>query len=57
MATLRVGEYVNQAGLDGHYEAVNHHGEQIMLDTTRMLNAGDVIDLRESVLAGREFFR
>jgi ferredoxin len=51
------GEYINQAELTGHYEAVNHHGEQIVLDTTRVLQAGEVVDLRESVRLSREFYR
>jgi ferredoxin len=51
------GEFINQPGLTGHYEAVNHHGEQITLDTTRMLEPGEVVDLRESVQLTREFYR
>ena len=51
------GEYLNQAGLTGHYEAVNHHGESIVLDTTRQLQPGEVVDLRESVQVGRELYR
>ena len=51
------GEYLNMAGLTGHYEAVNHHGEQIVLETTRLLQPGEVVDLRESVQLSREFFR
>ena len=50
------GEYINQAGLTGYYEAVNHHGEQIVLETTRSLEPGEVIDLRDSVRIGREFY-
>jgi ferredoxin len=51
------GEFLNQAGLTGHYEAVNHHGEQIVLETTRVLEPGEVLDLRESVRANVEFYR
>jgi len=51
------GEFINQAGLTGHYEAVNHHGERIVLDTTRVLQAGESVDLRESVQLSREFYR
>ncbi len=50
-------EYINQVGLTGHYEAVNHHGEQIVLDTTRQLLPGEVVDLRESVQLSKEFYR
>lgn len=45
------------AGLTGHYEAVNHAGERIVLDTTRVLEAGETVDLRESVAMSREFYR
>ena len=51
------GEFINHAGLTGHYEAVNHHGEQIVLDTTRVLGPGEVVDLRDSVRIGQEFYR
>ena len=51
------GEFINQSGLMGHYEAVNHHGERIVLDTTRMLAPGEVVDLTESVQLTREFYQ
>jgi ferredoxin len=51
------GEFINQAGLTEHYEAANHHGELIVLDTTRQLQPGEVVDLRESVHVSREFYR
>ena len=50
------GEFLNQAGLAGHYEAVNHYGDQIVLETTRPLQAGEVVDLRESVQLNQNFF-
>ena len=51
------GEFINQPGLTGHYEAVNHHGERIVLDTTRQLQPGEVVDLRESIQMTKEFYR
>ncbi len=51
------GELLNRVGLRGHYEAVAHHGGQIVLDTTRPLAAGETIDLREATAMNREFFR
>ena len=50
------GEVINRAGLGGHYEAVGHHGQQVMLETTRLLSAGEVIDLREAVEANRSYY-
>ncbi len=51
------GEVLNQAGLKGHYEGVNHRGEAIILETTRALAAGEVIDLRDSIVQNRDFYR
>lgn len=51
------GEFINQAGLTGRYEAVNHNGKKVALETTRVLSAGEVINLRESIRANQEFYR
>lgn len=51
------GGFINARGLTGRYEAVNHHGEMVVLDTTRPLAAGEVVDLRESIQLNREFYR
>ena len=51
------GEFINRAGLRGHYEAVAHHGEHIVLESTRVLDAGEMVDLREAIAMNREFFR
>ncbi len=50
------GEFLNQIGLNGHYEAAGHHGQQIVLDSTRELNAGEVVDLRDSIALNRRFY-
>ena len=31
------GEFINRAGLSGHYEAVGHPGERILLETARSI--------------------
>lgn len=49
-------ELINQSGLTGHYEASNHHGESIVLETTRPLAAGETIDLREAILLNQKFY-
>lgn len=50
-------EYINEAGLTGHYEGVNHKKQKIVLDTTRVLAAGEVLDLRGSIKANNQFFK
>jgi len=54
--TAKGGEIINQAGLTGHYENTNHHKEKIVLETTRVLTSGEVIDLRESIKANYTFY-
>ena len=49
------GEFINQPGLAGHYEATNHHAEKIVLETTRALVAGEIIDLGASIKLNREY--
>ncbi len=51
------GEFLNHANLKGHYEGVDHHGTAIVLESTRVLNAGEVVDLRESVKLNAAFFK
>jgi ferredoxin len=51
------GEFINQVDLTGHYEAVNHHGEKIVLDTTKVLATGEVIDLTPSIKANAAFYQ
>jgi NAD-dependent dihydropyrimidine dehydrogenase PreA subunit len=50
------GEILNQVGLTGCHEAMNHHGEAIVLETTRTLEAGELVDLRDSIALNRSFF-
>jgi len=51
------GEVINQSGLNGHYEGRGHRGQNVVLETTRMLNNGKVVDLRGSVEVNAEFFK
>jgi ferredoxin len=53
----RGGEYINRAGLSGHYEATNHRGEHIVIETTRQLAPGEVIDLTPEIKASYAFAR
>ena len=49
------GEYINRAGLSGHYEATNHRGEHIVIETTRQLAKGEVLDLTPEIKTSYEF--
>jgi ferredoxin len=51
------GEYISQVGLTGHYENTNHHGAAVLLDCTRQLMAGEVIDLTPDTQTNSEFFK
>jgi len=51
------GEFINRAGLSGHYEAKNHRGERIVIETTRQLAKGEVVDLTPEIEASRIFAR
>lgn len=55
--TAKGGEYISRVGLTGHYEGVNHHGNKVVLDCVRQLQAGEVIDLRPDIQANYDFFR
>ena len=50
------GERINSSGLNGHYEGAGHHGQPVILETTRVLAAGETLDLRDSVTLNRQFF-
>jgi hypothetical protein len=51
------GEFINEAGLTGHYQAIDHKKKEIVLETTRVLAAGEVIDLRGSIKTNVQFFK
>ncbi len=51
------GEIINQLGLTGHYESISHHGKKILLNTTRVLAAGEILDLREAIQTNENFFK
>jgi hypothetical protein len=44
-------------GLNGSYESINHRKEKVVLETTRMLNPGETVDLRESIKANYNFYK
>ena len=51
------GELINRPGLTGRYEGANHHGELIVLETTRVLEAGEVVNLTPSIRENEAYYR
>jgi ferredoxin len=51
------GEFINEAGLTGHYEATDHKKKKVVLETTRVLAAGEILDLRKSIKMNEQFFK
>lgn len=51
------GEYINRVGLTGHYEGINHHGEQVILDTVKQLEAGEEVDLTPDIELNAKYFQ
>ncbi len=50
-------EVINAPGLIDRYESTNHHQETIVLETTRALNAGEIVDLQTSIQANYDFYK
>jgi ferredoxin len=50
------GEFINRANLTGHYEGTGHRGQKVVLETTRRLSAGELVDLREAIALSLEFY-
>jgi NAD-dependent dihydropyrimidine dehydrogenase PreA subunit len=55
--TAKGGELISKIGLTGHYEGTNHHGDKVVLDCVRKLEAGEVLDLTEGIQANAAFFQ
>ena len=50
------GEYIARIGLSGHYEGENDQGDQVVLECTRQLEAGEVLDLTEDIQPNYDYF-
>lgn len=50
------GEFISRVGFSGHYEAVNHHGEAVVLETVKELAAGESVDLTPDIQANYDYF-
>lgn len=55
--TAKGGEVISKVGLTGHWEGTNHNGGKIVLDTTRTLEAGEVVDLTPDIKPNYDFFK
>src|SRR5512144_3069752 len=55
--TAKGGEYINKVGLTGHFEGTNHHGNAVVLETTKQLAAGETVDLTPDTKANADFFK
>ncbi|HBX68574.1 MAG TPA: hypothetical protein DEH25_04120 [Chloroflexi bacterium] len=51
------GEYISRVGLSGHYEGTDHHGDAVVLDCVKQLEAGEVVDLTEDIQANYDYFQ
>jgi ferredoxin len=58
-ATFRAegGEVLNMPGLSGSYIGKNHRGQNVELSTTRVLAAGEIINLRDAIQTNANFFK
>jgi NAD-dependent dihydropyrimidine dehydrogenase PreA subunit len=50
------GEYINRVGLTDHYEGEDAEGNPVVLDTTKQLEAGEIVDLTEDIQINYDFF-
>jgi ferredoxin len=49
-------EYLSRVGLTGHFEGANHHGVNVVIETTRQLEAGEEVDLTEDIQPNYDYF-
>ena len=50
------GEYISKIGLTGHYEGTNHQSEPVVLDSIKVLEAGEEVDLTEDIQPNYDYF-
>lgn len=51
------GEFINSLGLTGHYVGSNHKGKPVVLETTKQLAKGEIVDLTPSIKAAYDYAR
>ncbi|GAB4481374.1 MAG: hypothetical protein OHK0031_03210 [Anaerolineales bacterium] len=55
--TAKGGEFISRVGLSGHYEAKNHHGEAVVLETVKKLSAGETVDFTADIAANAAYYK
>ncbi len=55
--TAKGGEYIARLGFTGHYEGANHHGEKVVLDCVKKLEAGETVDLTEDIQPNYDYYK
>ena len=50
------GEVINEPGLTGRYVGKSHRGQSVVLNTTRTLAPGEVINLKGAIQTNSQFF-
>jgi len=55
--TAKGGEFISRVGLSGHYEAKNHNGEAVVLETAKKLAAGETVDLTPDIAANANYYK
>jgi hypothetical protein len=48
---------LNRPELSGHFESANHYGEPVVLGTTRVLAADELVDLTPSIRENEAYYR
>jgi ferredoxin len=52
----RGDEYFARREISGHYEGTNHHGEEVVMENVRQLEAGEVVDLTPDIQENYRYF-
>ena len=51
------GELINRLGLTGHYSGSDHQGGAVVLETTKKLAKGEVVDLTEDIPSNYDYYK
>ena len=51
------GEIIYQPNLAGHYASANHYGKPVILNTTGVHSAGEMVDLTPSIQENASYYR
>jgi ferredoxin len=51
------GEFISHVGLAGSYKGTDHHGNVVVLETTKQLAAGEVVDLTLAIKLNSDYYK